>query len=514
MLGLTAPVMAQTPSITPSEVDEVIFPGGSFEIEKIIQTPAIAPKPDILFLADTTGSMADAIANVKANATAIMNSVLAEAPDARFGVANYKDYQYPTQYDPYVTLWQLQMTNDTTAVQTAIDAWSASGGSDGSEGWFASLDRAANPAAPGNPGWRADSTKIIVIFGDAPAHDPIPVALTGLGYDVTETTVTDDLIAGDIKLVAVSLSTGFYAAGLDDDPLLDNYDYPVSPAQTGTPGQASRIAAATGGIYLFAPSPENVADAILEGLTSLPVTVSMTSDCDGYITTSFEPAEQVVTSGDLAYFTETITVAPETPGGIYECKDWVLIDGEPMVDESGAVIYEEKTIRVPEGFLTGGGQIVDGKGKNALKVTYAGNVGFMADFSLAGEWNVNLQNVDVDDLDKAHFKSTQITTLQFYADDLGGPEPPPASANIAFFTADGTLNGEEGWKLRFAVVDRGEPGVDDSIAFSLWEPGGTMVYYQADEFPHDWIWFEAPMGTNVTTRAAGNLQIHSGVKVD
>lgn len=522
--ALPAAAQPAVPSITPSEVDEVIWPGTSFVIEKTVQTPEIAPKPDILFLADTTGSMADAIANVQSNAADIMNAVLAAAPDAQFGVFSYKDYQYPDQTDPWVVLVQQQMTANTTLVLNAINDWSADGGDDGSEGWFMALDRAANPPAPGNPGWRDDSTKIIVIFGDAPAHDPIPQILTGLPYDVTEATVTADLLAAGIKLIAVSFSTGYYDYGLDDDPLLNNYNYPTPPPQGGTPGQASRITAATGGIYLFAPSPEDVASAIVDGLTSLPVTVSMTSNCSGNITTSFEPESQVVTSGDVAVFTETITVAPDAPGGIYECLDWVLIDGNPMVDEAGEIIYETKTIRVPEIRVTGGGQIVTdgpGKKKDQLRVSFAGNVGRMKDGSPVGNWNMNLHNVGNDTLDKAHFHTTSILSVEFYdaySHDANGtaitfdPAPPPAGVNLAFFTAEGKLNGEEGWTLRCAVLDAGEPGVDDAIAFSLWNPDGEMVYYQHDDgFPTYWIVFVPGIGTNVTTRVAGNLQIHASL---
>ena len=345
-LALVVPVSANSgPSITPSEVDEVIYPGDSIEVTKEVQTPVITPKPDILFLADTTESMGAPIANVQANATVIMNAVLAAAPDAEFGVANYKDYPY----DPYVTLWQQQMTADTTLVQDAIDDWVASGGVDWPEGWFASLDRAVNPAAPGNPGWRSDSTKIIVLFGDAPAHDPVPSELTGLPDDITEASLTADLVAAGIKMVFISLETA-YPEGLNLDPTTAAIDYQtVVPGYVpgGAAGQANRIAAATGGVSLDAPTAEDVADYILAGLTALPVTVSMTSDCAGYITTSFEPESQVVTSGDVAIFTETISVAADTPGGLYECRDWVLLDGEPMVDEAGDIIYETKTIRIP-----------------------------------------------------------------------------------------------------------------------------------------------------------------------
>jgi hypothetical protein len=283
------------------------------------------------------------------------------------------------------------------------------------------------------------------------------------------------------------------------------------------------IATGTGGsVQSTGDTGTDVATAILTGLSSLSVTVTMDTmavspgNAMDYITTSFAPTSRIVTSGTTAAFTETISVAADTPGGTYELKDFARINGVPMTNAAGAIIYETKTIKVPEGFVTGGGQITKdtgGRKKESYKVTYGGNVGFLSDFSLVGQWQLVLHNVGVNSLDKAHFHSTMITSLQFYYDDsLPGPTPPPANANIAFFTANGTLNGETGWKIRCTLVDSGEPGVADAIAFSLWDPGDVMVYYQADEFDHDWVVFAPSLGTEVTTRAGGNIQIHPGLK--
>jgi hypothetical protein len=54
-----------------------------------------------------------------------------------------------------------------------------------------------------------------------------------------------------------------------------------------------------------------------------------------------------VTSGSDALFVETISVAAGAAGGTYSCKDWALINGEPMKDAAGAIVYENKTIHVP-----------------------------------------------------------------------------------------------------------------------------------------------------------------------
>ena len=127
----------------------------------------------------------------------------------------------------------------------------------------------------------------------------------------------------------------------------------------------------------------------------------------------------MIESSEVATFTETISVASDAPGGVYTCQDWALIDGEPMTDESGEIIYEVKTILVPENFVTGGGHITNGeKGKNrATIVNFGGNAGYMADGSLVGHWNFNFRDPDV------KIQTTEITALQFY--DFGLEPAPP-----------------------------------------------------------------------------------------
>jgi hypothetical protein len=93
-------------------------------------------------------------------------------------------------------------------------------------------------------GWRPDSKRILVWFGDAPGHDPVCSAISGVA-DITETTATDALVAAGITVVAISTDTGV-AGALDGDPTFDSQNYGVCTVG-GSPGQASRITAATPG---------------------------------------------------------------------------------------------------------------------------------------------------------------------------------------------------------------------------------------------------------------------------
>ncbi len=89
-----------TGTISPSTLKENIGRGQTIKFERSITvnvedivetiTTSNAPnKLDILFLADNTDSMGDAIANVKANATSLLNSLDAEYSDLQVGVARY-----------------------------------------------------------------------------------------------------------------------------------------------------------------------------------------------------------------------------------------------------------------------------------------------------------------------------------------------------------------------------------------------------------------------------------------
>ncbi len=311
VLALAGPVAAVSP-VEPAEVVAEIAPGGSIKVNKTVHTPAYAPTPDIYFLADTTGSMGDAIANVIANSDTIMSEVIAVQPDAQFGVGNYKDFPY----DAYCFQAQQAITDNTDAVASAISAWSASGGADGPEGQFYALTKIATDPAIG---WRTGSNRIVVWFGDCPGHDPVPPAATGLADNITEATVTQALKDAGIRVIAISVGCDW----LDADPSGwgGDYAYEYGITEGGSAGQASRIAAATGGVFLSGVSTSEVVDAILAGLGTLPITVTgVPGDCSEYLEITLDPASRTVTSGEDATFVETIMVSPDVaPGSDLEC---------------------------------------------------------------------------------------------------------------------------------------------------------------------------------------------------
>jgi hypothetical protein len=333
LIGLVAtrPVLAHDPvfGVDPAGVDVDLDPGTSTVVAKTVHTPEILPSPDIYFLADTTSSMGSVLAQVRADAADILTALDAMANDPRYGAGDYKDFQNP-QADPYAfnNAAPIPATDDDgAAALAAIAAWSASGGVDGSEGQFFGLHRLA---AHGDASFRTDGTPIVVWFGDAPAHDPVCDEISGdTGHDVSEATLTAELVAAGIRVVAISTLTGF-PSGLDDDPTLSAGDYAGTCAIGGTTGQATRIAAATGGVHLTGVASADIADAILAGLGALPVEVTPSASCDDpSITVSWDAASKTVTSGEDAAFTETIALDATAPQGqTVSCTVDFLVDGE------------------------------------------------------------------------------------------------------------------------------------------------------------------------------------------
>ena len=303
-LGVNAAV-ALGAGVEPTSYSNTIESGSSVTITKTVHTPPIPPNPDIVFLSDTTGSMEEAIVNVRENATSIMNAVNLAQPTgatAQFAAANYKDGRPGEEpegcdTDPYAFQLDQGLTESLPAVQSAINTWSASGGCDEPESQLNALFELAS----GSVAFRSDSSRIVVWFGDAPGHDP------DLGHSLTET--IEALKGAHIRVIAVPVSTP-ENSGLDST------------------GQATAIAEETEGLVLPSATPEEVSERILEGLGNLPVTVEPSPNCDPGLTASYDEPSKTVTSGSDVSFEETLSVAANAPdGGVLSCEVDFLLNG-------------------------------------------------------------------------------------------------------------------------------------------------------------------------------------------
>ncbi|MHC4846104.1 MAG: vWA domain-containing protein [Planctomycetota bacterium] len=268
VLGLVGatPAAAQI-TFDPEDCDAVMPQFGTVfqDITICIPGDGGVPLADVYILADTTGSMGSVIDQVKADAVMIANDLLDRAgTDIQVGIGNYKDFPF----DDFAFQHQQAVTDSATDIVNAINGWNADGGNDGSEAQLYALTRVATDPAIG---FRPGAKRIIVWFGDAPGHDPICTDISGEGSDITEATTTADLLSGGLggtTVIAISVPTGF-PASLNDDPQIDPFDYIPFCTIGGLAGQATRLAAATGGIDTSIGNPRGITQAILDSIDSV-----------------------------------------------------------------------------------------------------------------------------------------------------------------------------------------------------------------------------------------------------
>jgi hypothetical protein len=301
--------LASANPVDPPSVDEALAPSQFTLVEKTVLTPEIPPRPDIVFLSDTTGSMGAEIAAVQAEASAIMATVGGVTTEPWFAAAQYKDIEP----DPFPFQVDQDLTIDQAAVDAAIGTWFASGGFDRLEAQLYALEQLALGAVS----WRPNSSRIIVWFGDEPGHDP------RLGS--SEASAIAALQAAEVQVIAIGVRN------LDET------------------GQATRIAAATDGVFIPDATADEVVAAILEGLGNLPVTVvPQAVGCDPLVV-SFNPTESTVISGESAFFDETITVPADAAvaGQTIDCTVEFRDDNGNLLVVDGVPAIQEITVDIP-----------------------------------------------------------------------------------------------------------------------------------------------------------------------
>lgn len=149
---------------------------------------------DVAFVIDTTGSMRDEIAAIKATllSTTARLRALGREFDLRYGAVLYRDIG-----DEYVTA-QHPFTGDIEAFDEVLKSVTANGGGDGPE----SLNQGLAVAVDGLE-WRAGAAKVAFLIADAPPH---------LDYE-------NDVPYGDSLQAAVARGIRTHtvaASGLDD----------------------------------------------------------------------------------------------------------------------------------------------------------------------------------------------------------------------------------------------------------------------------------------------------------
>jgi len=350
--GFLAPgAVRERPTLTPAPpvtidppTNEWTLPECVTEDETVtvfVPKSTVPPKADVYLLADTTGSMGPIISAVQAGIDTVVHFPFPPF-DLAWGVGNYKDFPIPSS-SPYAFQHQLAPTTDLTAVGTAVNTWSAADGSDTPEGQLYALTQIATDPAIG---WRPDSKRILVWFGDAPGHDPICTAISGAA-DITEGTATLALRGATITVVAVSTDTGTTGA-LDGDPTAENFDYGVCTIG-GSPGQATRIAGATGGSHTTGVDATTIVDTLISlisaAVQSINHLVLQPTGAIAPFVTSIAPPSYDSLAGDVDHtlpFDVTWT-------GVVDCadEDQVFTGSLDVVADGTVVASKPVTITVP-----------------------------------------------------------------------------------------------------------------------------------------------------------------------
>jgi Mg-chelatase subunit ChlD len=296
-------------TFTPNPVDVTLQAGASTDVAKTLHLDALPGAADIIIAIDTTGSMASAIAQAKAQATQLCTDVQNQIPGARFAVFDFRDVPDRPATQGVLILTPT-FTSSCAAVQAAINTMAAGGGGDFPEAynWVFNkaysdpvLDASRNPAA----------VQFLVVLGDAPPHNsPAPTVAPACGNQPP----ADAGITSDSEI-----------AGLNNNDitlLMINYGGVLSCYQ--------QLAGATGGTAVNAGA--NLSGTIIGQIQAAAAhidTVNLVVSAGCPVGISFNPVPPYgpFTAPVDIPFTETIT-APTVPG-LYSCTVTAVVDGTP-----------------------------------------------------------------------------------------------------------------------------------------------------------------------------------------
>jgi Mg-chelatase subunit ChlD len=152
---------------------------------------------DVAFIVDTTGSMGDEIAQVRADLESLVAQLAADTNSFRVAVVSYRDFSERTGDSiDYSARVDQTFTNDLAAIQVAVDSLTADGGGDIPETVFSGIDTAI--ALP----WRPGVTKVALVIGDAPALSPEPIS--GL---TTSQIVADSIAVDPVQVFGIDVGS-------------------------------------------------------------------------------------------------------------------------------------------------------------------------------------------------------------------------------------------------------------------------------------------------------------------
>ena len=435
-------------TFTPNPVNVTLAPGASTTVHKTLHLDALPGAADIIIAIDTTGSMASAIAQAKAQATQLCTDVQNQIPGARFAVFDFRDV--PDRPPPAngVLILTPAFTSSCAAVQTAINTMAAGGGGDFPEAYNWVFNKAySDPVldASRNP----DAVQFLVVLGDAPPHNsPAPTVAPACGNQPP----ADAGISSDSEIAGLKAN--------DITLLMINYGGVLSCYQ--------QLAGATGGTAVNAGGDLSgeIISQIKAAAAHIDTVNLVVSGACPPVGISFNPAPPYgpFTAPVDIKFDETISVPILAPG-VYSCAVTAVVDGTPR-----AIQHVNVTVGVPTSTpgckVTYGGTITLANGDQA---TFGGNA--KAD-GLKGQ-------EEYQDHGPANDMNVHSIDVEAVVCNAAG------TAASIFGTA--TIDGGGTYVYRIDVADNGEPGA------------GSDTYR---------IQLSNGYDSGVRTLDGGNIQIH------
>jgi hypothetical protein len=342
-LLFAAPAAAQMGELTNhrTSVEDVTVDPESFEFEGTCGGPpsedslcvtipegTVIDAVDIIFVMDVTGSMGDELDEVKTSALSIMNAIIGLGIDAAFGVGSFADYPEAYSYCGYSGTygdptsgdypWSLDqdVTTNTALVSGAINGLALLFGEDWPECYTRALYECQSFS------YRANTKKIVLMFGDAPTHDcgfypysygpdPGPNGIAGDADDLDYETVVADLAAAGITVL--SIDSSLETPGGD---AYENFEY---------------MAVQTGGTHYLLSNAGDIPQAIVDLITGAAETINwLTLRVDPEIPFdnwfSFAPAGYANVTGPVTLCFAIAVTPISTPAGDFNFN--IIVDGD------------------------------------------------------------------------------------------------------------------------------------------------------------------------------------------
>lgn len=234
---------------------------------------------DISFVVDTTGSMGDDLAAIKAQSLSIINAIFDDSGylNSRVSVVGYND-PYTETFLSFTD--QPRIEDRKQASIEAINRLYASGGGDFPESVNAGLIRALSGGAGQ---WRTDAiARRIILFGDAPPNDnelraqvlalaanigvatpAAPFAAMSIAGDVDTSSVSDGLALTRFRMVAAEANGSSFTYPVEIFTVLIGNDLT-------TRNDFSSLASATGGKTFTAANASEVVQALIAAIKTPP----------------------------------------------------------------------------------------------------------------------------------------------------------------------------------------------------------------------------------------------------